>query len=314
MKVRFATQIFSHSVGAALMTAATTGELGKDFNSIKVAVNTSDFCTRINRIFDCLNARTPYDSNPYRKGLSEKPIVREELENSIGWLEKIDLLDCKSFTVKNLILTIKGILIFWESLRAEGIHYVLTSRLNQDKLEIFFGFLRERCGYNNNPTLTHCVKNIQYAVLVTLLVPSSGTNCEADTARLLISNFNSIISTESQNVEDLINKELESWYISDDLHHNDGDHEQLKDHKKDKNKDNNKHDDNDDDDDQDEDDNDDDQDEDDDDDDTKQLIKIPRLKITELVEPKLFEHAKTYVSGYLVHYLRKKINCDYCHF
>ncbi|CAB0040507.1 unnamed protein product [Trichogramma brassicae] len=160
----------------------------------------------------------------------------------------------------------------------------------------------ERCGYNTNPILTHCVKNIQYAVLVTLLVPSSGTNCEADTARLLISNFNSIISTESQNIEDLINKELESWYISDDLHHNEGDDEKLKndkkDKKKDKNKDNNVHDDNDDNDDVDDEDDDshEDQDEDDDDDDTKQLIKIPRLKITELVEPKLFEHAKTICS------------------
>ncbi|CAB0033498.1 unnamed protein product [Trichogramma brassicae] len=50
---------------------------------IRLPGATSDFCTKINKIFDCLNARSSTDSNPYRRGLSSKSTtVEDELKNS----------------------------------------------------------------------------------------------------------------------------------------------------------------------------------------------------------------------------------------
>uniref|UniRef100_A0ABD2WH30 Transposable element P transposase n=1 Tax=Trichogramma kaykai TaxID=54128 RepID=A0ABD2WH30_9HYME len=192
MKVSLAVQVFSHSVGAALMTAALNKEIGLNTADLGIAAATSDFCTSLNRIFDCLNARSFSDPNPYRKGLSKSTRVEDELKKAMYWIKTID------------------------RLKSKDIRYVLTSRLNQDKLENFFEFLRERCGYNNNPTLTQCIKNMQYAVLVTLLVPPVGTNCEADQARLLISNFNSYVKSKKIDAEE-IDKKVEDWYIRNDI-------------------------------------------------------------------------------------------------
>ncbi|KAL7297043.1 hypothetical protein TKK_0009472 [Trichogramma kaykai] len=196
MKVSLAVQVFSHSVGAALMAATMNREVGLNNTDLEIAGATSDFCSRINRIFDCLNARTSADSNPYRRGLSSKStIVEDELKKSLAWLK----------------------LIYDPTkLKAEGVSYLLTSRLDQDKLENFFGFVRERCGYNNNPTLTQCVKNIQYAVLVTVLMPAVGGNCEADDARLLISNFNKYTVDETGDLTDKIDEKVAEWFSNNE--------------------------------------------------------------------------------------------------
>ncbi|KAL7296473.1 hypothetical protein TKK_0010478 [Trichogramma kaykai] len=217
MKVKLAVQVFSNSVGAALMTATLNKEIGLNDADLVIAAATADFCIRLNRIFDCLNARSFSDSNPYRKGLSESTRVEDELNKAVDWVNTIED-NSQSPAFKNLLITIKGILLLWSRLKSKGIRYILTSRLNQDKLENFFGFLRERCGYNNNPTLTQCIKNMQYAVLVTLLVPPVGTNCEADQARLLISNFNSYVKDTSGEFSENIDRQVEDWFARNDAH------------------------------------------------------------------------------------------------
>ncbi|KAL7290458.1 hypothetical protein TKK_0016146 [Trichogramma kaykai] len=217
MKVKLAVQVFSNSVGAALMTATLNKEIGLNDADLVIAAATADFCIRLNRIFDCLNARSFSDSNPYRKGLSESTRVEDELNKAADWVNTIED-NSQSPAFKNLLITIKGILLLWSRLKSKGIRYILTSRLNQDKLENFFGFLRERCGYNNNPTLTQCIKNMQYAVLVTLLVPPVGTNCEADQARLLISNFNSYVKDTSGEFSENIDRQVEDWFARNDAH------------------------------------------------------------------------------------------------
>ncbi|OXU17012.1 hypothetical protein TSAR_013537 [Trichomalopsis sarcophagae] len=58
-------------------------------------------------------------------------------------------LDC----FNSLILTINGILELWDQLKAENASYLLTSRLNQDKIKNFFGSMRSRSGHNDNPTV-----------------------------------------------------------------------------------------------------------------------------------------------------------------
>lgn len=55
-------------------------------------------------------------------------------------------------SIKCFIITIKGILLLWDKLRADGFKYLLTRRLCQDSLENFFGAVRQQCGNCINPT------------------------------------------------------------------------------------------------------------------------------------------------------------------
>ena len=54
--------------------------------------------------------------------------------------------------IEGLQLTILGIGSLMKDLKNEGYKYVLTRRLQQDALENYFSFIREKGGWNKNPT------------------------------------------------------------------------------------------------------------------------------------------------------------------
>ena len=218
MKVSLATQVFSNSVYAALMAGAISGDLKN-----QSTVATANFCKRLNDVFDCLNARSANDRNPLKRGLSEKnPQVEKCLRDAVTWFEQWQMSNGKNPDCFNsIILTINATLELWTQLKNEGKPYVLTSRLNQDKLENFFGTMRSRSGHNDNPTVMQFRRNFQYALMITLLVPPVGTNCEPDDARLLISSFDKCINEDAlKEKEDLknlkINKQIDEWFINND--------------------------------------------------------------------------------------------------
>ena len=92
MNVRLAAQIFSNSVYAALMAGATCGALKHS-----ATIATSNFLKRINDIFDCLNARSLNDSNPLKRGLSDKnQQVELCLKNAVPWIAKWEIDDKKN--------------------------------------------------------------------------------------------------------------------------------------------------------------------------------------------------------------------------
>uniref|UniRef100_A0ABD2XDF9 Transposable element P transposase-like GTP-binding insertion domain-containing protein n=1 Tax=Trichogramma kaykai TaxID=54128 RepID=A0ABD2XDF9_9HYME len=127
MKVSLAVQVFSHSVGAALMTATLNKEIGLNTADLGIAAATSDFCTRLNRIFDCLNARSFNDPNPYRKGLSKSTRVEDELKKAVDWIKTI-VDEIRSPVFPNLILTINGILLLWDRLKSKGLHDQMSTK------------------------------------------------------------------------------------------------------------------------------------------------------------------------------------------
>lgn len=65
MRVKFAAQIFSKTVAAAIRTASMVNII-----SSSTAPNTANFIESINNVFDNLNSRTIKDSNPMRCPLS----------------------------------------------------------------------------------------------------------------------------------------------------------------------------------------------------------------------------------------------------
>ena len=65
-------------------------------------------------------------------------------------------------------------------------------------------------------------RNFQYTLMLTLLVPPVGTNCEPDEARLLISSFDKCINVDALKEKDdlknlTINKRIDEWFINNDV-------------------------------------------------------------------------------------------------
>lgn len=84
-------------------------------------------------------------------------------------------------SIKNWILTIKGLKYLWQKLSQEGFEFLSVRNFNQDPLENFFGCIRSHGVRNVNPTCMQFRQSFA-ALLVNNLfsVHSPSANCEAD--------------------------------------------------------------------------------------------------------------------------------------
>jgi len=78
---------------------------------------------------------------------------------------------------KGFTQTINGVLQFFEGEKSNEILFLMTNRLNQDILENFFSILRQKGGYNKNPTSRTIRTSIRSSCIFSLCAPK-GTNCE----------------------------------------------------------------------------------------------------------------------------------------
>ncbi|KAE9528673.1 hypothetical protein AGLY_012248 [Aphis glycines] len=148
MRVKLAVQFFSHTMASTIRTCIETDELKS-----QTAKNTADFVDFINKLFDCLNSKTLYSLNPYNCGLSDSGITQ----------------------------TITGILSFFEDAKSinNEVSFILTNRLNQDVLENLFSIMRQKGGYNKNPT-ARTIRTSFRSICIFSLCTSKGANCEND--------------------------------------------------------------------------------------------------------------------------------------
>uniref|UniRef100_A0A1S4KWE5 Transposable element P transposase-like RNase H C-terminal domain-containing protein n=2 Tax=Ixodes scapularis TaxID=6945 RepID=A0A1S4KWE5_IXOSC len=58
--------------------------------------------------------------------------------------------------------------------------YILTHKISQDHLEIFFGSIRGKGGYNNNPTAWQFKAAYKRLLIQTEVKSSEAGNCSAD--------------------------------------------------------------------------------------------------------------------------------------
>lgn len=152
MNVRLATQVFSHTVQAALLTAAQMPEFGA------AAEETAMFVGKINDCFDALNSKTLYGRSNLHSALSTKNNTAEEfLEDMVAWCDKLKVLTSKS-KIKTvpcfwgLKMSLTSVLQLWKDLKEEKTSFLLTARLNQDPIENEFSVIRQRGGWNLEPT------------------------------------------------------------------------------------------------------------------------------------------------------------------
>lgn len=186
MRVKYAAQIFSHTVSAAILTALATKQLTSE-----TAVNTAHFVKEINNIFDCLNSRVVKDSNCYKSALSVfRDIPKKTLQNSLTYFESIRVYENEKlrnniYCIEGFSWTIRAVLCLWEDLKLENKKYLLTSRISQDPVENAFSVIRQRGGYNPQPTVQQFRLALQNNMHIRLQAPVETGNCEADTDKLL---------------------------------------------------------------------------------------------------------------------------------
>ena len=212
-RVKYATQVFSSTVSAALISGYTTGSLKNPH-----CISTANFAKNVNDMFDCCNARHPYDSNPLKRGLgTANSTVEDFLRKSLSFIEhwKVSSGNVPD-TLPDLQLTIGSILKLWEDLRGDGVKFLLTSRLNQDPIENKFAIYRRKSGSNDHPDEMQFRSNFQHTSFITLLIPA-GTNCEADTLPVLLANRNSEYHKVSEEERNELNKNIETWVRGDDI-------------------------------------------------------------------------------------------------
>ncbi|CAL9688353.1 unnamed protein product [Knipowitschia caucasica] len=161
MKVMLATQVFSSSVADALEYCNQHLQLPQ----FRGCEETVDFLRTIDAAFDVLNSR-----NPLGKGY-KAPMRTSNREQTAAILAKAEstLLSLRDGNGKSVHAgrrktCIIGLIasarsaqnIFHDLVEKDDAQcrYLLTYKLSQDHLELFFSSVRARGGFNNNPTTT----------------------------------------------------------------------------------------------------------------------------------------------------------------
>lgn len=177
MKVKLASQLLSNSVAQSL-------HLAKDYSPEFLKCEpTAEFIKIHNDVFDVLNSKGDPKAYGFKEAL--KPKTKAEIFRLIEKYKeyvtnlKVEIMSKKTIKRKgqipNIIITkslkhvidckfktgFLGFLVCLESLKilfsrlidSNIMKYMATYRLSQDHLELFFGCIRQRGGYNNNPNV-----------------------------------------------------------------------------------------------------------------------------------------------------------------
>ena len=157
MKVALATQVLSQSVADALRFCRTELNL-PEFQGSQA---TEEFIEVFNELFDVLNSK-----NFLGRGkkapmqLSNEDSWSKVFQRSRQYISGLRLLDGTRLIHSKRKTGLVGFLINMKSVenifdrfvRTNRLKYLLTYKLSQDHLELFFGCVRSRLGCNNNPT------------------------------------------------------------------------------------------------------------------------------------------------------------------
>ncbi len=223
----FSREVFSKSVADALRFLHHQNFPGFSDHNVLV---TADFCNFFNDLFDLFNSRKLF-SHGYKA-----PLKRETISKFAQFMEqaKSTLLSFATLQGKNVIMTAKktGFLVFLANIDSlnklasilfenENFEFILTYKLCQDFLELFFNAIRLRNGWNVNPT-PYQFKNAFRQLLVhvgsdILHSPPSSTNTQSLDATVQLS-LQFISSDDKIRQSVFTDTELDDIVLPDDQH------------------------------------------------------------------------------------------------
>lgn len=186
MRVKYATQVFSNTVSAAMNTYAAAGEMPVE------ATTTADFIKFMDNIFDVFQSTSKFDSKPYKCAVSQQSEHGSFLEEAKHVFKNLVMISPNGKTSRPPCFTgwlyaINALQELWKDVKREGDLYLCTRNFSQDTLENLFGVIRRLGGCRTNPTCAQFRDALKHCMIsdVLNLRHSRGANCEIDTAKLL---------------------------------------------------------------------------------------------------------------------------------
>ena len=215
MKVKLAVQTFSNSVAEAIEFCNKDLKMD-EFNECCATV---EFCKFMNNIFDVLNTRNMLSKLTFKRPISKSnyEFIHNFINKSVDYISflrdnhnKQKLLESPRKTgFLGLIVCLKSINLFFnEALNKNYLKYILTYKLSQDHIEMFFSAIRSKCGFNNNPTAGQFEAAYKRLLIHSEICVSSQSNClpQDSTNILHVSSLNKI---ENSHLDTLFVEEIE---------------------------------------------------------------------------------------------------------
>ena len=185
MKVKYATQIFSHTVAAAICSYVSMGGLPQ--SDLGTAVPLFQF----DSIFDCVNSSTIHSTKKMKCSMSDATSHQSFTKDSIKFIMSLEVLDGVNIVTGRIkclqgwLVTLNAILQIWEHLKTmHDFKFLLTRRLNSDPIENFFGAIRQQGGNSDKPTPVQFTRAFRKLFFSSFLESSTG-NCDHDLDTLL---------------------------------------------------------------------------------------------------------------------------------
>ncbi len=185
MKVKYATQVFSHTVAAAICTYVSTEKLPPS------ASGTTELLCMFDSLFDCVNSSTIHSTKKMKCAMSNATSHQGFLKEAIKFIMSIEVLDGVNIVtgrikcLKGWLVTLNAILQIWEHLKTmHDFNFLLTRRLNTDPIENFFGAIRQQGGNSDSPTTILFCRAYRKLFFSSFLECSTG-NCDRDLDTLL---------------------------------------------------------------------------------------------------------------------------------
>lgn len=209
MNVRLATQTLSNSVADAMEFLRKEGH-----PSFSGAAATIDFLRKCNTAFDIFNSRNQNQKNIFKNAMNtnNKRVIVDFLERleqyfkTLGILTKKNeikpILSSRSKTAfSGLIICSRSLIQFYDEYVEKNkiISEIPTYNLQQDPIEMLFGQIRSKNGFNNNPNIQQFKGAFRKVLCNIKIEPSEFGNCRVFNQSLPIDYlFSSVFTTTSR--------------------------------------------------------------------------------------------------------------------
>ncbi|CAI6353484.1 unnamed protein product [Macrosiphum euphorbiae] len=241
MRVKYASQVMSHTVAVSLETLLCLGVLPS------TAQGTIDFIDSMNKLFDLFNSRSStneqsevyHDVEPFNSPFKNLSFQADFLSKMSEYFSNLKILKLNTITntwdnvintynimfVHGWLVSIAGLLRLHSNLSKENnkVQTIYTSKLNQYCLENFFGIIRTQNGNCINPTPIQFKRTFKKLFSLNYFQHLENANCIDDVdsmlanldddslskVQLLITGNNPIINVQALPVENTIYQNLE---------------------------------------------------------------------------------------------------------
>jgi len=195
MNVKLAMQTLSESVYKSFLflTSLDDDNIKTDFESC-IPTCTANFCLQFNNMADMLNCKNKFSKHKFNTALTE--LNYSELKTYAAKFENYitTLCDAKGTPILQsnrkigflgMIIGLRNMFFLFDELKDLGQTYLLTFKLSQDYLEMFFSAIRSRGSFNNNPNVLQFKSAYKRLLVRHEIKEIENGNCLFDNAEIL---------------------------------------------------------------------------------------------------------------------------------